>query len=733
MVRRFIIMLFVLPLAFIQIAAVGLLRLAAPPSIDPSAQAWSNAVVSGGGTVSNTQLTRVSTLISCYKINSIWIGKDREWLGASENITQATIDIVNLQSATNNGMTFVASHGYSGNSASAYIDTNYVPSTGGGNFALNNNEMHVYLATSRVAGQTWASMGTNNTSFGADWFIYPWFADNNSYGANQTVSNSVPAPANAGGFWANSRIVNGSATEYQNGAQFLTIGAGGAILAPLSIVIGARRDGTAGAPSDFSGDTGFALYGFGAGLTSAQEAAQSNCVNAYMTSLGINVYASGTGSTLQATASLMPAIFTGNAGSTLPEFGVTTHLTAAIDGNTIPPATNATLTTAIGAKSARTDVNWEKSDPTGSGTNSFAWLSPTTTALRGAGLNVDLVYDYGNSVLTGGHFVGPSNATMRTAFGKLGSDGVTTFGATGFRHWLWNEENVGPCSGDSYSWSPVPSAANYTAAMPVAAAAMIVANAAAKIFTGGLVVGGGGCSVAPNTFIVTVAAGVTTNITGIGFHPYNSGVTSSQIPEQSYFDTISFRAAASNVKPVYWDEVGYSTVNTGNSETTKAIYVSRLMLSAVLTQVPLISIYDLIDDGANPNDQQSNFGMFPYACAAVLPAAGCTVGGVPVPLQAGAAYLATQNALTNCITVDANTYNTQAMWVITCHISGGVRRLIWSAYGTFNFTDNQQLSISAASAVDLFGNSMPVVINGLAVSVNNISPTTGMVVLSETN
>lgn len=697
------------------LTGAGWLPLVKPNPIDPAAQAWANAVVAASGTVSNAQLVRVSNLISCYKTNSIWTGKDREWLGASENATQATIDLVNLQSATNNSMTFVAGHGYTGNAASSYIDTNYIPSTGGGNFALNNNEMHVYLATSRTSAQAWASMGTNNTSFSADWFIYPWFVDGNSYGANQTVSNSIPAPANAGGFWANSRIANGSATEYQNGVQFLTIGAGGAILAPLSIVVGARRDNTAGAPSDFSGDSGFALYGFGAGLTATQEAAQSNCVNAYMTSLGINVYAAGTGTTLQATASQMPALFTGHAGSTLPIFGINTHTTIDNLGiTTISPAQNLAMVQTLGVSLVRIDAtNWQVVEPTGGGTYTYANGDPYITGASGfrtAGLTVQPIVAYSNTNYEASIFTGPTDATGKTAYNNYAGGAATGlvahYGATGFIYELWNEENISTGVGN-YAWSPSANATDYSTLATGAAAAIVGRTASAKIITGGVAPTGAG--IAPNTYGATMNNALTwTNFQGAGLHPYNAGLTTGVIPEQSYFDSLSFAAAVTNATGIYWSEVGYQLSDVG-TETVKAVYDSRSVLAGALAGAKEVAVYQLASS--------AGYGLFDSSFN-ILPA--------------GTAYKNLITALTSCTTINANTYNNQAMWSITCKFTGGNRRIVWNAYASFTYTDDQEVSISAASAQDLFGNAVSVTVNGNVATIP-ISVAGGPVVLSVTN
>lgn len=677
---------------------------------DTSAVAWQAAVTAAGGTVSNTQLARVSNLIACYKTNGIWTGKDREWLYASENATQALLDIVNLQTATVHGsMTFSAGHGYTGDGVSAYIDTNYVP--GSGNFAVNNSEFQAYVLTARLTGATYSEIGANTNAFGSDSFIYPWLTDNNSYGASQNSSNSVPATTVAG-FYAINRLAIGAATETLNGAFFMTIAGGAATIPTLSFISHGRRDGTAGAPSDNSADQ-IGNIAIGAGQTPTQAAAQSNCINAYMTSLGINVYAAGTGSTLQATASQMPALFTGHAGSTLPLFGINTHTTIDNLGvTTITPAQNLSMVQTLGVSLVRIDAtNWQVVEPTGGGVYGYTNGDPYITGASGfrtAGLTVQPIMAYSNTNYEATIFTGPTDVAGKLAYSSYATNLVLHYGATGFIYEAWNEENIGCGVAGNYAWSLSANASDYSVLGTQAAAAVVLVTPTAKLITGG--VSPTGCGIAPNTYGASMNSALTwTNFQGAGLHPYNSGLTTGAIPEQSYFDSKTFAAAVTNATGIYWSEVGYQLSDTGNSEVTKAVYDSRSALAAVLAGAKEVVLYQAASS--------AGYGLF-NSSFNILPA--------------GTAYKTLITALAGCTTVDALTYNNQAMWAVTCKFTGGNRRIVWCAFGSFVYTDDQEGSITAASATDLFGNAVAVTRSGLNASVP-ISVAGGPVVLSLTN
>ena len=385
-------------------------------------------------------------------------------------------------------------------------------------------------------------------------------------------------------------------------------------------------------------------------------------------------------------------------------------------GQVISPMTNASLATRIGATLVRTDLSWVKSDPEGQGANSFAWLDPTVAALRSVGLKLELAFDYGNAGITGCFFCGPKGSAQLAASNKFMVDAVNHYGTTDVIYEIWNEANIGGCSGDNYAWSQAPSAKDYSSYVTSGAAAIADSRSDATLITGGLAPSAGACYITPNNFIASVVANADlTHLAGFGFHPYGGGIAFGDVPENAIANNASFADAALRAKPIYWDEIGYPITRTDNSEALKGIFVARLLASAVISQVKQVVIYDLIDDGPDAG-QESNFGLFSF--------------GLDI-LPAGTAFGSVAAFLKGCLTVDAGKIAKKTIWELGCHVADGARYMVWCEHGAYRWIQKEG-SISAASATDVFGNAVPVTLTGTGASFD-IVDTSGPVILTVTN
>ena len=673
------------------------------PVIDPSATAWKNAVVSAGGTVSNTQLNRVSTLIACYKSNNIWTIKDRLWLRASENTTQANLDIVHLQTSTPHGtLTFSAGAGYTGNGTTGYIDTNFNPATAGGNFSANSATLLAYVLTNRNVFQNYVAIGASSGGVIYS-FVQPYTNSGNVYEMNGNTFPGVPG-SNAQGLWINSRTSSTAIALDQNGVNVGTATSTSNGVVNNSIYVGAFDDG--GSAVDFSTDQ-WAADGIGGGETPIQRAADASCLNAYMASLNVNVYASG-GNPASVQSNNMAAIFSGQAASALPAFGINTHTTIDNVGATITPAQNLSMAQTLGVSLVRIDsVPWQTVESS-LGTYSYAASDPYITGASGfrtAGMTVQLVLAYSNTLYESTIYTGPTDTAGKTAYNNYTKAVSAHYGATGIKLEVWNESNLGTGVG-SYAWSPTPNASDFSTLANGAASAILGVTPGAQIITGGLSPGAG---IAPNTYGATMNGLLSwPSFIGAGLHPYNNGFTSGTLPEQSISDTSSFKSAVSNAAGIYWSEAGYPVTDTNNSETMKAVYNARLVLSAIVSQVKQVILYELASSGG--------YGLFD-ASFNILPA--------------GTAYKNLITAMSGCTTIDAAQYTQQNVWQVNCNISGGARRIVWCASGSYTFVSNET-SISAASAKDLFGSAVAATISGNRVSVP-IAAGGGPIVLAVTN
>ena len=158
------------------------------------------------------------------------------------------------------------------------------------------------------------------------------------------------------------------------------------------------------------------------------------------------------------------------------------------------------------------------------------------------------------------------------------------------------------------------------------------------------------------------------------------------------------------------------TTAIAGCESLKAMWDARLMGSCVIAQTKQCTLYDLIDDGPDTG-QQSNYGLYGFNLS-ILPA--------------GTAYATVATFLKGCSTVDALKATAQTVYEIVCHVSGGARYMVWNVVGALSFSQSQS-SVSAASATDLFGNSIAVAISGGNKATFNLVDAVGPVILSLTN
>lgn len=258
-----------------------IMRRRSASSLDAATTAWVNAVVGAGGSVSATLQGYVDTLIKAYKSASVWSVLDREWLYASENATQASIDIVSLSTHTLvSSPTFSANVGYVF-TGSEYINTNY---TTGSNFTTNGNSFGAYVRQPVASFSNGSILGVS----GLYSYLQAKFA-NIEFDANEAQFFLV---ANPSGFSAGNFIVTRTnATDvslYRNlGAALSTQTGAPAGLPSVNFFVGAMNN--AGSPaSNFGGTIASAFMGGALNSTLAQ--AKNTALNAYMTSISNNVY-----------------------------------------------------------------------------------------------------------------------------------------------------------------------------------------------------------------------------------------------------------------------------------------------------------------------------------------------------------------------------------------------------------------------------------------------------------
>ena len=159
-------------------------------------------------------------------------------------------------------------------------------------------------------------------------------------------------------------------------------------------------------------------------------------------------------------------------------------------------------------------------------------------------------------------------------------------------------------------WPPAPDASAYAELLAEAVRAIRLVEPKATIVLGGVA-----NEFNPPAFLHAVAeTGALDQLDAITFHPYRRDG-----PENSLRDISDIESAVvgRGLLPLWINEWGYSEgwfADTEPSQIKKrvAIMTARLMLTAALAKAKVAIVYDLINDGNDPHDVESSFGLFDY-------------------------------------------------------------------------------------------------------------------------
>jgi hypothetical protein len=218
-------------------------------------------------------------------------------------------------------------------------------------------------------------------------------------------------------------------------------------------------------------------------------------------------------------------------------------------------------------------------------------------AARARGIQVLLILDFGNALYSGVQKGGPATEAERKAFARYCGEVVNRYGALGVRHFeIWNEPNA------SMFWKPQPNPGDYARLLEAAYTACKAVDPGSTVL---------GCSTSGTDldFINGVlAAGGGRFMDAVSFHPYCQPLP----PEQKLLDDIARLKTLVPEKSLWITEIGYPTHTgaAGVHEETQANYLVRTFLLARSSPaVERVSWYDFQNDGEDPADAESNFGL----------------------------------------------------------------------------------------------------------------------------
>jgi hypothetical protein len=254
--------------------------------------------------LSNTEADAYCNMIKGLETDSIITGNlsgangcgtviDALWIFATKNVATANLNICGTNytinaSAGTTPMTFTADTGYTGNGSDAYINTSYVPSTSGLNYAQNSASFGVCILNNRTTGLNQAAMGNGDTGLVLSTHIIPWWSDNNQYISINAPAGGFQAATTVKGMWVLTRTAAsgaGSTQLYLNGTANQANAGASASNVQQSFLIAARRSGGGGVVSDNSADT-FGGAFIGVGMNATQAGNISTRFSNLMTALG---------------------------------------------------------------------------------------------------------------------------------------------------------------------------------------------------------------------------------------------------------------------------------------------------------------------------------------------------------------------------------------------------------------------------------------------------------------
>ncbi len=256
--------------------------------------------------------------------------------------------------------------------------------------------------------------------------------------------------------------------------------------------------------------------------------------------------------------------------------------------------TDLNMIAAAGFKIVRMDFFWSAIERK-EGIYDWSAYDKLTANLERHGLRPYYILDYSNPLYEKG---GPSPRHPESvgAFARWAGAAARHFRGHHVIWEIWNEPNGG-------FWKPHPDAAQYTALALAAAKSIRAADPHA-------------CIVAPacagfdwDFLEAVMKSGLLDYLDGVSVHPYRA-----QPPETAGQDFQRLRkliaryAPPGRKIPILSGEWGYSSHTGSVSERTQAEYAVRQQLSNLLDGVPVSIWYDWKNDGANPAENEQNFG-----------------------------------------------------------------------------------------------------------------------------
>jgi hypothetical protein len=394
----------------------------------------------------------------------------------------------------------------------------------------------------------------------------------------------------------------------------------------------------------------------------------------------------------------------------LTQFGINTHQ------RRNPDAVNVRLVSEIRARAVRFDIPWIELESEGQ--YSFRPYDDLITGLRQNGKSIVLLLAYGHpdhsdGRAANGYPLPPRTPEQRAAYARYAAAVAQRYHGPDIVYEIWNEPNL------ALFWPPTPDATAYGELLAESAQAIRRIDPSATIISAGLANVNN-----PPEFLRAIAkTGALSGINGISFHPYRQDG-----PENSLYDIAEFKKAAIGRVdlPLWITEWGYSETWLANRDIGEvshgaAVMTARLMLTAALAKSKTALLYDLIDDGDDPHDQESHFGLYDYAFR---------------PKKAATVFRTLADLMSDCSTYEFKYDLRQDLVTAAFYFGDRISYVIWTYAVGVNEVCFGTIGTQPIDLKDVEGNGLPVEPCGTVPQVKvrlKISEKSGPVILQAQN
>lgn len=242
------------------------------------------------------QREQYNALICGLVADGLYSGLDALYKFAAGHSEAARANLISTKftASPHAAIAFTPNRGFSGDGATGYLDSGFIPAAETEHYKLNDAAAGVYVLSDRTTPKVAADIGSSDTASEGELAMLP-LADfgwgSVAFGAINGASADATAilNTNARGLWITIRTGANAANIYRNGIPFARGNSAAAGVPDQSVLIGAMNGVVNGRPGAryFSADQiGYAFLG--KGLNARQAFLLSERINADAAALGIN-------------------------------------------------------------------------------------------------------------------------------------------------------------------------------------------------------------------------------------------------------------------------------------------------------------------------------------------------------------------------------------------------------------------------------------------------------------